>query len=433
MNTDRSDGTTLLGLSGFVVLTTSESDGQLWLLVETTATDAVCPGCGARAKAKDIRRTVVRDLPASGRPVALVWRKRRWRCENAECARKTWSEESPQIAPRACLTRRARVECCRLVGEDARSVSEVAKAFGVSWGTVMGAVVEHGTPLVDDPARVGDVVALGVDETSWLAATPDHPTLFATGLVDIRRAQLVDVIDGRDAGVLRSWLADRDREWLAQVEVVCLDPFEAYRNGLKPHLAHATLVADPFHIVRLANRALDRARRRVQHEITGHRGRRGDPLYDIRKILLTGCERLSEKGWARMRSTLDRVDVNDVVVACWLAKENLREVYTVHGVDEATVLLDAVIAECDEADIPELATLAKSLRSWHAEILNHHHTGDSNGPTEAMNLVIKKIKRVGHGFTSFKNYRIRLLLHCGVKWKTSRTASMRGRSPHLVA
>ncbi len=90
MNTDRSDGTTLLGLPGFVVLTTSESDGQLWLLVETTATDAVCPACGARAKAKDIRRTVVRDLPASGRPVALVWRKRRWRCENAECARKTW-------------------------------------------------------------------------------------------------------------------------------------------------------------------------------------------------------------------------------------------------------------------------------------------------------------------------------------------------------
>ena len=124
-------------------------------------------------------------------------------------------------------------------------------------------------------------------------------------------------------------MADRDREWLAQVEVVCLDPFEAYRNGLKPHLAHATLVADPFHIVRLANRALDRARRRVRHEITGHRARRGGPLYDIRKILLTGCERLSEKGWAGMRSTLDRVDVGDVVVACWLAKENLREVYTV--------------------------------------------------------------------------------------------------------
>ena len=44
MNTDRSDGTTLLGLPGFVVLTTSESDGQLWLLVETTATDAQVRG-----------------------------------------------------------------------------------------------------------------------------------------------------------------------------------------------------------------------------------------------------------------------------------------------------------------------------------------------------------------------------------------------------
>ncbi|MDA8379691.1 MAG: transposase [Actinomycetota bacterium] len=127
------------------------------------------------------------------------------------------------------------------------------------------------------------------------------------------------------------------------------------------------------------------------------------------------------------------VDVGDVVVACWLAKENLREVYTVHGVDEGTVLLDAVIAECDEADIPELATLAKSLRSSRAEILNHHHTGDSNGPTEAMNLLVKKVRRVGHTFTSFKNYRIRPLLNYGVKWKAPRTASMRGRSPHVVA
>jgi hypothetical protein len=30
-----------------------------------------------------------------------------------------------------------------------------------------------------------------------------------------------------------------------------------------------------------------------------------------------------------------------------------------------------------------------------------------------MNLLIKKVKRVGHGFRSFTNYRLRLLLHCG--------------------
>jgi transposase len=57
----------------------------------------------------------------------------------------------------------------------------------------------------------------------------------------------------------------------------------------------------------------------------------------------------------------------------------------------------------------------------------------SNGPTEAINLLIKKIKRVGRGFRNFDNYRLRLLLHCGVDWNTMRATPIRGRLPRLVA
>jgi hypothetical protein len=34
---------------------------------------------------------------------------------------------------------------------------------------------------------------------------------------------------------------------------------------------------------------------------------------------------------------------------------------------------------------------------------------------------------VGHGFRNFTNYRLRLLLHCGVRWQTHRTARLRAR------
>jgi hypothetical protein len=47
-------------------------------------------------------------------------------------------------------------------------------------------------------------------------------------------------------------------------------------------------------------------------------------------------------------------------------------------------------------------------------------------------LLIKKVKRVGHGFRNFTNYRLRLLLHCGVTWPTHRTARLRGRSQRLM-
>lgn len=423
----------LVGMPEFAVLAAMEDAGEVWLLVETRATEVGCASCGTRARPKGRRETMVRDLPAGGRPVVLVWRKRRWSCPDADCDTKTWTETSTEVGPRAVLTHRARREICRMVGAEGRSVAELARAFGVGWETAMGAVREHGTPLVDDPGRISEVVDLGIDETSWLAATPTHSTLWATGLVDTARGRLVDVIEGRDAAKLREWLAGRPAEWLEAVVTVSIDPHEAYRSGLTPDLAHATVIADPFHIVRLGNRAVDDVRRRTQRDLTGHRGRRSDPLYDIRKILITGAERLGERGWARLLDALRRGDPLDEVLATWLAKEHLREVYAVADPDEAARLLDAVIAECDDAGIAELARLAGTLRRWREPILNHHRTGRSNGPTEAMNLLIKNIKRVGRGFTNFANYRLRLLLHCGVEWDTHRTASMRGRRPHLVA
>ena len=98
----------LLGLDGFVIITTAEVGGELELLVETTADLVGCPGCGAVARAKDRRRVWVRDLPIGGRPVVLCWWKRVWCCPHPLCEVKTWTERHEAIASRACLTERAR-------------------------------------------------------------------------------------------------------------------------------------------------------------------------------------------------------------------------------------------------------------------------------------------------------------------------------------
>ncbi len=82
--------------------------------------------------------------------------------------------------------------------------------------------------------------------------------------------------------------------------MVATDLAESFRAGLSPHLEHARRVADPFHVVRAGNRCLDKVRRRVQKETLGHRGRKRDPLYRIRKLLLSGHERLDEAGHQRM-------------------------------------------------------------------------------------------------------------------------------------
>lgn len=63
----------------------------------------------------------------------------------------------------------------------------------------------------------------------------------------------------------------------------------------------------------------------------------------------------------------------------------------------------------------------------------HSTNGILQWTDRGLNLLIEKVKRVGHGFRNFSNYRLRLLLYCGITWQTHRTARLRSRSPRLVA
>jgi transposase len=93
-----------------------------------------------------------------------------------------------------------------------------------------------------------------------------------------------------------------------------------------------------------------------------------------------------------------------------------------------------VLATLHTCPIPEAARLGRTLRSWRSEFLAYFDTGGaSNGPTEAINLLIEKHRRDAHGFRNFRNYRLQLLLTCGLDWQHERTARIRTRRPRFVA
>jgi transposase len=364
----------------------------------------------------------------------LCWRKRIWRCGEAACGVRTWTERVAIIRPRAVLTERARAEACRRVGKDAHAVAAVARDLGVGWATVMRAVRDHGVRLVDHPDRLDEVAALGLDETSFLKATRLAPTRYVTALVDLERGRLLDLVADRTRIAVDGWLSAQSRDWLTHIGTVALDPWRGYASALVASLGHATVVVDHFHAIRLANAVVDQVRRRVQQTTLGHRGRKRDPLYRIRKLLLTAAERLTQRGRARLRAGLAAGDLGGEVAAAWQGKELLRAIYATDGMPAARAALERFYRWADGVGVAELSRLARTVRAWESELLAFHTAdGCSNGPTEAVNLLIKKVKRVGHGFRNFANYRLRVLLHCGVRWQTHRTAKLRGRPQRLVA
>ncbi len=428
----------LFGLDGFTVLMAANAGGELELLVETTAELVGCPECGAVARAKDRRPTWVRDLPIGGRPVVICWNKRVWCCPHAVCPIKTWTEVHPAIAPRACLTERARAWAFEQVGRHDAAVSRVAAQLGVAWWTIMNLTLERGTPILENPDRLrDDVEAVGVDETSFLRATGKHPTWFATGITDLtpgRPARLLDIAEGRSGTVLAEWLVAREPNWRARIRTASLDPFRGYATALATQLPHTTRVLDPFHVTKLGLSCVDDVRRRVQHDTTGHRGRTGDPLYGIRRVLRRRADRLSTKARARLDTGLIAGDPTGETTLAWTVAQDLMTVYQLTDPEQARTRASELITSLRECPIPEIAKLGRTLHAWRTEMLAHFdHPDVSNGPTENLNLKIKNTKRIARGYRNFTHYRLRLLLNHGRIHEDHTPTRIRTRRPRFVA
>ena len=193
-----------------------------------------------------------------------------------------------------------------------------------------------------------------------------------------------------------------------------MDLSGAYRRTFDVALPNAAQVADPFHVIRLANNSIDETRRRVQNDTLGHRGRKDDPLYRVRRLLISAHERLNEQGDAKLRGLLTAGDPKGEVRLAWHAKETLRGLYDIDCPQLAGTYLAELTDNLTDTDCPpELSKLGRKLRRWHHQITNWHHARVTNGPTEAVNNLIKRVKRTAFGFRRFNHYRIRALLYAG--------------------
>jgi hypothetical protein len=89
-------------------------------------------------------------------------------------------------------------------------------------------------------------------------------------------------------------------------------------------------------------------------------------------------------------------DPTGEVAAAWQGKELLRAVYAADGILAVRAALARFCRWADGVGVAELSRPARTVRAWEAEILAWHDAGGcSNAPTEALNLLIKKVKRVG--------------------------------------
>ena len=204
---------------------------------------------------------------------------------------------------------------------------------GVSWPTAHRAFVAHADEQLTEPQPTR---VLGIDETRrgkprweycdeeqrWVRIDP-----WDTGFVDLAGDQgLLGQREGRTGATVVEWLSERGTAFREAVEYVAIDPAAVYASAIRTAdlVPNATIVVDHFHLVKLANDALTKVRRRVTWDLRDRRGRRIDPEWANRRRLLTARERLSPKSFAKMWNRIQAEDPSAQILTAWIAKEELR-------------------------------------------------------------------------------------------------------------
>lgn len=408
----------LFGVEGVHVLDVSHRvDGVLVLDVETDRALAGCASCGVVAVGHGRRVVRLHDAPCFGRPVLVRWRKRVWRCAEAACPVSTWTENHAYAGSRAKLTTRAISWATDALRHDDTTVSAIARQLGVDWHTAWAAIKTEATRRIKNPERLKGVKTLGVDEHIWRPGLRGKERA-VTVMVDLTRdengclhARLLDAVEGRSGTVYADWLTGEGLDVKVTVEHAALDPFRGYANAIRDELPDAVAVLDAFHVVKLGSTVLDEVRRRVQQDTLGRRGLKNDPLYRIRRTLMTGIEHLTSKQKTRLDRFLPAGDPNGEVHLAWQVYQRLRAIYHATSPEAGRRLAEHVIDTFHTCPVPEIARLGRTLRQWREQILAYFTTGGvNNGGTEAINGVIEKTRRLAHGFRNFTNYRLRILL-----------------------
>jgi transposase len=359
---------------------------------------------------------VVHDAPCLGRVALVRWRKRVWRCREPLCGTDTFSELHDLAPPRAVLTVRAVRWATDALTHDDTTVSALARHLGVDWHTAWSAIETEAKARVGRPERLQGVKTLGVDEHIWRPSRLGVDRA-VTIMVDLTRdqdgclhARLLDAVVGRSGTAYTRWLQAQPDGFTAGIEQAALDPFRGYANAIRDELGDAVAVLDAFHVVRLGTQVVDEVRRRVQQDTKGHRGHKDDPLYQVRGILRHGVEHLTERQQAKITRCLDAGDPNGEVNLAWQCYQRLRSIYHA-GAEHGRRIAEQVIASFSSCPIPEVARLGRTLKAWKKQILAYFDTnGVSNGGTEAINLIVEKVRRLAHGFQDFDHYRLRILL-----------------------
>ena len=378
----------LLRLPGASVIDVCLGGEGVVVVVRLRRRRRVCSGCGQTGRHLQIHDRRVkrwRHLDLGANRCVIECELRRFRCP--VCGVRL--EPVPWARPEAHHTRDLEDVVAWLAQQMAKT--PITGLLRIGWDTV-GRIVERVIADHLDERRLDGLVAIGVDEISYRRGQR-----YLTSVVDHDSGAIVWCSPGRNAATLQAFFDELGPQRRASIRAVSIDMSGSYAKAIRASVPHAEICFDPFHVVRLGQRAVDQVRRDEWNAHERSHTPKGRWIKGTRWSLLKAPDKQSVPQLALLGEVQH---ANKAMFRAFLIKEELRLLYQLEDPALAPAHLDAWLAWASRSRLTPFIKLARTIRRHRAGILAAIRLGLSNGRLEGLNSRIRLISHRSFGFHS---------------------------------
>lgn len=344
-----------------------------------------------RLKKNGTKTIRVRDRRLEPAPTWLEIKRQRFKCDSCDG---TVYEILPDVADDHMVTNRLKVEIATAAIK--RPFSDVASIQAVEETLVRRIFKEHAKRELAEFSYQAPRV-LGVDENTLLGSQ-------RFVMVDIEKGQLLDLVPSRSPDIVEEHL--ERMEDLHRVEVFCQDMWHPYRQIAARRFPSALVVIDKFHIVRLANDALDTVRYQIQKNLPA--GQRKE-WAGRRRLLLKRWDALDRAGQDRVA---EFVACDQRLKDAYTWKEKFFDIYEMDSRSKAEAAFQRWVADMPLSVRREFNSIARTMSTWSPYVFNYFDARYTSGVVENLNGLLNRINSGGYGY-SFETLRAKALLRYG--------------------
>ena len=399
-----SDALDLLKLPHLKVLQSVEKGGQYHILVESLEPTGYCEKCCCpRFYKHGSREQTFIDFPIQGKPVTIHVDRLRYRCQGYGC-NQVMAHPLSDMSDAHRMTQRF-VEHIEQRALETTFIG-VARETGLGEATIRRIVADY----------IRRLEAKHSFETPrWMGLDEIHLGGKPRGVVtNVEQNCMVNMLVNRNKATVGGYIS-RSLD-MPRIEIVTMDMWNPYRDVAKALLPKAMVVVDKFHVVRMANAALEAVRRGVRKGLAKPRRIQ---LKNDRYLLLKRFNTLNEA----QRETVEAWSkAFPEIGAAWVAKESYFDIWDCRNAKEARECYAIWLAHLSPSAAEAFRPLTTAMANWSEEVFRYFETRATNAYTESLNSVIRMVDRAGRGY-SFEVLRAKMLFaHGQVKQEQRRVS-----------